>query len=158
MRPTTLLATLEMATLVFSTPLDAQPRSVSSETGRIIARTDDDHLADPRSLQRRSSPIPKANNLVTRQFGLPGECILALNNAIAPYNGFLQELGMDNIAVIGLFVSGGLLVFGGELDGFSRRITWMSLAISVMLTGQQFCGMTDGNVGGGGPTDPTGGF
>jgi hypothetical protein len=33
----------------------------------------------------------------------------------------------------GIFVAGGLLVFGGELSDFARRITWMTLAISVML-------------------------
>jgi type IV secretion system protein TrbC len=42
------------------------------------------------------------------------------------------------IAMIGLFVAGGLLVFGGELSDFGRRITWMCLAISVMLMGTQF--------------------
>ncbi|MES2207868.1 MAG: TrbC/VirB2 family protein [Pseudomonadota bacterium] len=42
------------------------------------------------------------------------------------------------IALIGLFVAGGLLVFGGELSDFGRRITWMCLAISVMLAGKSF--------------------
>jgi len=42
------------------------------------------------------------------------------------------------IAMIGLFVAGGLLVFGGELSDFGRRITWMCLAISVMLAGASF--------------------
>jgi type IV secretion system protein TrbC len=45
------------------------------------------------------------------------------------------------IAMIGLFVAGGLLVFGGELSDFGRRITWMCLAISVMLMGGSFVNM-----------------
>jgi type IV secretion system protein TrbC len=45
------------------------------------------------------------------------------------------------IAMIGLFVAGGLLVFGGELSDFGRRITWMCLAISVMLAGTSFLDM-----------------
>jgi len=155
MRPTIILATLEMATLVFSTPLDVQPRDISSERGRITARTDADHLAELQSLQLRSSLIPKTNNLATRQDQLTMACRQALHDAIAPYNDFLQEIGMDEIAVIGLFVAGGLLVFGGELSDFGRRITWMTLAISVMLAGQSFCGLIDANVdGGGGAIDP----
>jgi type IV secretory pathway VirB2 component (pilin) len=45
------------------------------------------------------------------------------------------------IALIGLFVAGGLLVFGGELSDFARRITWMVLAVSVMLSGETFLSM-----------------
>jgi hypothetical protein len=37
-----------------------------------------------------------------------------------------------------LFLAGGLLVHAGELSDFMRRITWMTLAISVMLDCGQF--------------------
>ncbi len=53
------------------------------------------------------------------------------------------------IALIGLFVAGGLLVFGGELSDFGRRITWMCLAISVMLMGSSFLSMFSSAASGG---------
>jgi hypothetical protein len=36
-------------------------------------------------------------------------------------------------SVNALFISGGLLAYGGTLNDAARRVTWMSLAISVML-------------------------
>jgi type IV secretion system protein TrbC len=50
-----------------------------------------------------------------------------------------------SIAMIGLFVAGGLLVFGGDLADFARRITWMCLAISVMISGSSFIDMIGGS-------------
>ncbi len=44
----------------------------------------------------------------------------------------------SSIALIGLFVAGGALVFGGDLGDFAKRITWMVLAISLMLGGSSF--------------------
>lgn len=44
----------------------------------------------------------------------------------------------SSIALIGLFVAGGALVFGGDLGDFAKRITWMTLAISLMLSGSSF--------------------
>jgi type IV secretory pathway VirB2 component (pilin) len=35
-------------------------------------------------------------------------------------------------------VSGGLLVFGAELSDFARRITWMTLAVSLMVAQKSF--------------------
>jgi type IV secretion system protein VirB2 len=52
------------------------------------------------------------------------------------------------IAIVGLFVAGGLLVFGGELSDFSRRITWMVLALSVMLAGVKLLTALGLNTGG----------
>jgi type IV secretion system protein TrbC len=49
------------------------------------------------------------------------------------------------IALIALFVAGGLLVFGGELSDFTRRITWMVLALSVMLMGSQVLSLFGGS-------------
>jgi len=59
----------------------------------------------------------------------------------SPLNNLAKSLSGPTakaIALIGLFVAGGLLVFGGELSDFGRRITWMCLAISVMLAGKSF--------------------
>jgi len=73
-----------------------------------------------------------------------------------PWEGPLQNLQKSltgptakAIALIGLFVAGGLLVFGGELSDFGRRITWMCLAISVMLAGSSFLAIfqTDSGAG-----------
>jgi hypothetical protein len=47
---------------------------------------------------------------------------------------FYLSVGVDEKGLEDLFLSGGLLVFGGELSDFARRITWMTLAISVMLS------------------------
>jgi type IV secretion system protein VirB2 len=41
-----------------------------------------------------------------------------------------------NIAIISMFVAGGLLVFGGELEDFARRITWLVMAIALMYAGE----------------------
>jgi type IV secretion system protein TrbC len=49
------------------------------------------------------------------------------------------------IALIALFVAGGLLVFGGELSDFTRRITWMVLALSVMLMGTSLLNLFGAN-------------
>ncbi len=43
-----------------------------------------------------------------------------------------------SIALIGLFVAGGALVFGGDLASFAKKVTWMVLAISLMLSGSAF--------------------
>lgn len=44
----------------------------------------------------------------------------------------------QSLALIGLFVAGGALVFGGDLGDFSKRVTWMTLALSLMLNGAAF--------------------
>jgi type IV secretory pathway VirB2 component (pilin) len=49
------------------------------------------------------------------------------------------------IALIGLFVAGGALVFGGDLASFAKKVTWMILALSLMLSGPAFLNVvTDG--------------
>jgi type IV secretion system protein TrbC len=50
------------------------------------------------------------------------------------------------IVTIALMVTGGLLVFGGELSDFGRRITWLVLAASIMLSGTIFLDMINSKV------------
>lgn len=71
--------------------------------------------------------------------------LMAANTTALPWESPLNNLAgsltgptAKAIALIGLFVAGGLLVFGGELSDFGRRITWMCLAVSVMLAGSSF--------------------
>lgn len=47
----------------------------------------------------------------------------------------LKTLGLTMDKLVGLYVAGGMLVFGGELSDFARRIVWQQLAIAVMLCG-----------------------
>lgn len=81
-------------------------------------------------------------------------CVLALVVASAsvmaagtqfPWDSPLAKLSQNltgstssSIALIGLFVAGGALVFGGDLGDFAKRVTWMTLAISLMLSGGAF--------------------
>ena len=64
--------------------------------------------------------------------GLPWEAPLALiaRSLTGPVAG--------SLALIALFVSGGMLVWGGEMGDFARRRVMMCLAISVVLLGAQF--------------------
>lgn len=72
--------------------------------------------------------------------------------ASAPWEGPLNKLAQNltsststSIALVGLFVAGGTLVFGGDLATFAKRITWMCLAISLMLSGGFFVNMFTDN-------------
>lgn len=66
----------------------------------------------------------------------------ALAGTAFPWEGPLSQLSQNlttstssSIALIGLFVAGGALVFGGDLAAFAKKVTWMCLAISLMLSG-----------------------
>jgi type IV secretory pathway VirB2 component (pilin) len=68
-----------------------------------------------------------------------------LAGTIFPWDGPLSKLSQNltgptttSIALIGLFVAGGALVFGGDLASFAKKVTWMILALSLMLSGPAF--------------------
>jgi type IV secretion system protein TrbC len=44
----------------------------------------------------------------------------------------------QSVGLIALFVAGGALAFGGTLSDFGKKITWMTLAFSLMLSGGSF--------------------
>lgn len=71
--------------------------------------------------------------------------ISAFAGTAFPWDSPLSKLSQNltgstssSIALIGLFVAGGALVFGGDLAAFAKRVTWMTLAISLMLSGGAF--------------------
>jgi type IV secretory pathway VirB2 component (pilin) len=94
---------------------------------------------------------------MSKQFifiGLMLVCLLCLHSVLMatnlPWDGPLQALDESlggktgkTIAVIGLFVSGGLLLFGAELSDFARRMTWLSISISLMLSRDVFLNIFD---------------
>ncbi len=71
--------------------------------------------------------------------------VTVLAGAAFPWDTPLSRLAQNltgststSIALIGLFVAGGALVFGGDLASFAKKVTWMVLAISLMLSGSAF--------------------
>jgi hypothetical protein len=46
---------------------------------------------------------------------------------------FLNSIGLSFDAVLGLFVSGGLLAFGGELSEMAKRIQFLTIALALMI-------------------------
>ena len=59
-----------------------------------------------------------------------------------PWEGALKTLTdsltgpvAGGIGLLGLFVAGGMLVFGGEIADFVKRILYAVLAIAIMITG-----------------------
>jgi len=49
----------------------------------------------------------------------------------------LRTLGISLDQLIGLYVAGGMLAFGGELSEFGKRIVWQQLSLAVMLCGSR---------------------
>ena len=73
-------------------------------------------------------------------------CLLAPELAFAqagdPWGGSLNKLAQmlnstvaRGIGTIALFAAGGMLVFGGELNEFTKKILMVVLAVSVMILG-----------------------
>jgi type IV secretion system protein TrbC len=62
-----------------------------------------------------------------------------------PYEGFLQNLG-DSVtgpvafalSLVGIVIAGGVLIFGGDLNGFFRSLIFIVLVISIIIGAKNF--------------------
>jgi hypothetical protein len=76
-----------------------------------------------------SSPVP-VPALDTRDVASTCAALQAMGRYIGPDGGSPEPPS----ALIMVPYQGGMLVYGGELSDMGRRITWMILALSVMMT------------------------
>jgi hypothetical protein len=65
--------------------------------------------------------------------------ISCVSSGAAPYQSLYTSLGYNPVQLSGLYISGALLVFGGELSDMAKRNQWLLMSISVMLSCNDFC-------------------
>ncbi|CAG0911775.1 unnamed protein product, partial [Cyprideis torosa] len=53
-----------------------------------------------------------------------------------------------SIGLLGLFAAGGTLIFGGELTGFAKTVSWIFLAVALMVLGVNIFNTLFGATGG----------
>lgn len=62
-----------------------------------------------------------------------------VHNAVSPYPGLMAVVGQSPLRLGQLFISGGMLIFGGDLAEQAQRTAWVVLTLAITLNCSGIC-------------------